>query len=222
MMEVAASYQIAEKEQERDTVYIALPQVRERWSYLIVKKLFDFTFALLGLLVLELPMAVIALVIVLDSPGGAIFRQERLGKNGKPFTIYKFRTMRLDAEADGPQWAEREDKRCTRFGAFLRKAHLDELPQLWNILKGDMSFVGPRPERQYFYEQFEKYIVGFSNRLAVIPGLTGYAQVNGGYELEPEEKIVYDMHYIAHRSISMDLKCILKTVRLIFTHDGAC
>ena len=221
MMEVTASYQIAEKEQERDTVYIALPQVRERWSYLIVKKLFDVTFALLGLLVLALPMAVIALVIVLDSPGGAIFRQERLGKNGKPFTIYKFRTMRLDAEADGPQWAEREDKRCTRFGAFLRKARLDELPQLWNILKGDMSFVGPRPERQYFYEQFEKYIVGFSNRLAVIPGLTGYAQVNGGYELEPEEKIVYDMHYIAHRSIALDLSCLLKTVRIVFSHKGA-
>lgn len=101
--------------------------------------------------------------------------------------------MRTDAEKDGPKWAERSDDRCTRFGALLRKTRLDELPQLWNILKGEMSFVGPRPERKYFYEQFEKYIVGFSNRLVVIPGLTGYAQVNGGYELAPEEKIVYDM-----------------------------
>ncbi len=110
----------------------------------------------------------------------------------------------------GQKWAERSDDRCTRFGALLRKTRLDELPQLWNILKGEMSFVGPRPERKYFYEQFEKYIVGFSNRLVVMPGLTGYAQVNGGYELAPEEKIVYDMEYIARRSIRLDLQCIVK------------
>ena len=128
---------------------------------------------------------------------------------------------RTDAEKDGPKWAERSDDRCTRFGALLRKTRLDELPQLWNILKGEMSFVGPRPERKYFYEQFEKYIVGFSNRLVVTPGLTGYAQVNGGYELAPEEKIVYDMEYIARRSIRLDLQCIVKTALLIFTHDGA-
>ena len=129
--------------------------------------------------------------------------------------------MNHDAEVNGPKWADKEDKRCTRFGAFLRKTRLDELPQLWNILVGDMSFVGPRPERQYFYEQFEKYIVGFSNRLVVTPGLTGYAQVNGGYELEPEEKIVYDMEYIEKRSVLMDIKCLAKTVSLIFTHEGA-
>ena len=198
-------------EVERDTVYIALPRIQERWSYLLVKRLFDFFFALIGLIVLAIPMAVIALIILIDSPSGAIFRQERLGKNGKPFVIYKFRTMNIDAEVNGPKWADKEDARCTRFGAS----------QLWNILKGDMSFVGPRPERQYFYEQFEKYIVGFSNRLVVIPGLTGYAQVNGGYELEPEEKIIYDMEYIEHRSVFLDLKCIAKTISLIFTHKGA-
>lgn len=208
-------------EVERDTVYIALPRIQERWSYLLVKRLFDFFFALICLIVLAIPMAVIALIILIDSPGGAIFRQERLGKNGKPFVIYKFRTMNIDAEVNGPKWADKEDVRCTRFGASLRKTRLDELPQLWNILKGDMSFVGPRPERQYFYEQFEKYIVGFSNRLVVIPGLTGYAQVNGGYELEPEEKIIYDMEYIEHRSVFLDLKCIAKTISLIFTHKGA-
>lgn len=221
MVEVTAFYQAAEKVKERDTVYIALPRIQERWSYLLVKRLFDFFFALIGLIVLAIPMAVIALIILIDSPGSAIFRQERLGKNGKPFVIYKFRTMNIDAEVNGPKWADKEDARCTRFGAFLRKTRLDELPQLWNILKGDMSFVGPRPERQYFYEQFEKYIVGFSNRLVVIPGLTGYAQVNGGYELEPEEKIIYDMEYIEHRSVFLDLKCIAKTVSLIFTHEGA-
>ena len=134
-------------------------------------------------------MAIIAWIVVIDSPGGAIFKQERLGLNGKPFLIYKFRTMCLDAEKNGPRWADKEDKRCTRFGAFLRKTRLDELPQLWNILKGDMSFVGPRPERKYFYEQFEKYIVGFSNRLVVLPGLTGYARVNGAMSWSRKKKL---------------------------------
>ena len=217
-----ASYPTTERAKERDTVYyIALPRIQERWTYLLVKRLFDSFSALIGLIVLAIPMAIIALLIELDSPGGAIFKQERLGKNGKPFLIYKFRTMYHDAEVNGPQWADKEDKRCTRLGAFLRRTRLDELPQFWNILKGDMSFVGPRPERHYFYEQFEKYIIGFSNRLVVTPGLTGYAQVNGGYELEPEEKIVYDMEYIEKRSVLLDIKCLVKTVSLIFTHEGA-
>ena len=113
------------------------------------------------------------------------------------------------------------DPRITRLGRFLRKYSIDELPQLFNILRGDMSFVGPRPERAYFYGEFEKYIPGFSNRLIVVPGLTGYAQVNGGYSLKPEEKIIYDMEYIERRSVLMDVKCIIKTVSLIFTHEGA-
>ena len=104
--------------------------------------------------------------------------------------------MRLNAEENGPQWANEQDSRCTHVGQFLRRTRLDELPQLYNILRGDMSFVGPRPERAYFYRKFETYIPGFSNRLMVVPGLTGYAQVNGGYSLKPEEKIVYDMEYI--------------------------
>ena len=221
MMEVTVSCRVNEKAKEHGIIYIAMPHIQKSWSYLFAKRLFDVFSALIGLIVLAIPMTVIALVIELDSPGNAIFKQERLGKNGKPFMIYKFRTMKQDAEVNGPQWAFKEDMRCTRVGKFLRKTRLDELPQFWNILKGDMSFVGPRPERQYFYEQFEKYIVGFSNRLVVTPGLTGYAQVNGGYELEPEEKIVYDMEYIEKRSVLMDIKCLAKTVSLIFTHEGA-
>lgn len=135
--------------------------------------------------------------------------------------MYKFRTMYMNAEQDGPQWADKIDHRCTRVGRVLRKTRLDELPQLWNILKGDMSIVGPRPERAYFYALFETYIEGFSQRTKVIPGLTGWAQVNGGYDLKPEEKIIYDMEYIENRSISMDLKCIFMTVRIIFTGSGA-
>lgn len=187
MMEVTASCQTIEQVKERSTIYISPPHIQRRWSYLVVKRFFDFFFASIGLIILAIPMAIIALIIVLDSPGAPIFKQERLGLNGKPFVIYKFRTMHMDAEKNGPRWADREDRRCTQFGMFLRKTRIDELPQLWNILKGDMSFVGPRPERQYFYEQFEKYIVGFSNRLVVVPGLTGYAQVNGRHE--PEEPV---------------------------------
>ena len=113
MVEVAASYQITERTKERDTVYIALPRIQERWTYLLVKRLFDSFSALIGLIVLAIPMAIIALLIVLDSPGGAIFKQERLGKDGQPFTILKFRSMRLDAEENGPQWADRIDHACT-------------------------------------------------------------------------------------------------------------
>lgn len=220
MATVATDY-MADETTADVIIEIARPVIRQKRLYLAVKRLFDIVCAILGMLILAIPMAVIALIIVLDSPGDPIFKQERLGLNGKPFTIYKFRSMCEDAERDGPRWADIEDERCTHFGAFLRKTRLDELPQLWNILKGDMSFVGPRPERACFYEEFEKYIIGFSNRMAVIPGLTGYAQVNGGYELRPEEKIVYDMEYIENRSVKMDLTCILKTFEVVFSGNGA-
>lgn len=191
------------------------------FGYRFVKRLFDIVFALTTGSLLLVPMIIIGLLVKLDSKGPAIFRQERLGLNGKAFTMYKFRSMRLDAEADGPQWAQKDDDRCTRFGKFLRKTRLDELPQVINILVGNMSVVGPRPERAYFYDEFEKYIPNFRQRLQVKPGLTGYAQVNGGYELLPEEKLVYDLEYIEKRSLWLDVTCIVKTVRLIFTHEGA-
>lgn len=200
---------------------IALPVIYESNGYLFIKRSFDIVASLCLTVVLMLPMLIIALLICLDSPGPALFRQERLGKGGEPFTILKFRSMRIDAEENGPQWADRDDHRCTHLGRILRKSRLDELPQLWNILKGEMSFVGPRPERACFYVEFETYIHGFCNRLVVKPGLTGLAQVNGGYDLKPEEKIIYDMEYIQKRSVGMDLSCIIKTVKLVFTHEGA-
>lgn len=190
-------------------------------GYAFVKRLADIAVAVLVAVLGILPMAVIALCIKLDSKGPVIFKQERLGKDGKSFTMYKFRSMYTDAEAEGPRWADRDDDRCTKVGCFLRKTRLDELPQFWNILKGEMSLVGPRPERAYFYDEFETYIHGFRNRLVVRPGLTGWAQVSGGYDLLPEEKIVYDMEYIANMSIRMDLRCAVRTVRLVFTHEGA-
>ena len=157
----------------------------------------------------------------MDSEGPAIFAQERLGKDGVPFTMYKFRTMRLDAEKNGPQWASENDQRCTKLGRIIRKSRADELPQLVNVLKGEMSLVGPRPEREFFYEEFEQYIHGFSQRLKVTPGITGWAQVNGGYNLLPEEKVVYDMEYISNCSVWMDIKCLLRTVGVVFEHKGA-
>ena len=213
---------VLEDESRLHGIYdVTEPVVCGNAVFFAVKRIMDVILSFVSGLALALPMVIIAILIKLDSPGPAIFRQERLGKDGKPFTIYKFRTMYLNAEADGPQWAKRNDCRCTPLGRFLRHTRLDELPQLWNILKGDMSIVGPRPERACFYSKFETYIHGFSYRLLVKPGLTGLAQVNGGYDLKPEEKIVYDIQYIENQSFLMDLKCILKTVFLVFTHEGA-
>ena len=212
------------KTQEFDSV--SAPQVQKEIGtagkeYCLVKRIFDIVFAVTTGLVLLVPMLIIGLLVKLDSEGPALYKQERLGWRGKPFIMYKFRSMRVDAEENGPQWAERDDDRCTKFGKFLRKTRLDELPQVLNILSGEMSVVGPRPERAYFYDKFETYIPNFRDRLQVKPGLTGYAQVNGGYDLLPEEKLVYDMEYIEKQSLWLDLVCMIQTVRLIFTHEGA-
>jgi len=190
-------------------------------AYCVLKRAFDIAAALIGGVVLLVPMLLIALIIKLESPGPVLYKQERLGLNRKPFVILKFRSMCLEAEENGPQWAEENDRRATKVGHILRKARLDELPQLWNILRGDMSLVGPRPERAYFYDIFETYIPNFGKRMLVTPGLTGWAQVNGGYDLAAEEKIIFDLEYIRNRSLKMDLLCIFKTVKLVFTHKGA-
>ena len=208
--------------QDQETIYVdELPPQEPRPVYGFFKRLFDIVFSFLALVVLLIPMAVIALMIVLDSPGNPIYAQTRLGLKQKPFQIYKFRSMHQDAEEDGLRWAEDQDDRVTNVGAFLRKTRLDELPQLWNILIGDMSFVGPRPERPEFYEIFDTYIVGFRQRMLVKPGLTGLAQVNGGYELKPEKKIVYDLRYIKTRSLGLDLRCIVRTLAVVFWRQGA-
>lgn len=221
MMAVPVSNSFAGNLSIKQRIEIEKPNVFAGRTYFLIKRLFDIAFSFLGLIVLLVPMLLITVIVTIDSPGSPIFRQERLGKDGKPFMILKFRSMRMDAEANGPQWAEEDDPRCTRLGRYLRKSKLDELPQLLNIFLGDMSFVGPRPERAYYYEKFEQYIHGFSYRLLVVPGLTGYAQVNGGYNLAPEEKIIYDIEYIEKQSVWFDLSCIIKTIGLLFTHKGA-
>ena len=205
----------------REIYQVEQSAVVEKPVYQAVKRLFDVVASALALLMLGIPMLLLMPVIRADSPGPAIFRQERLGKGGKPFVIYKYRTMQMDAERDGPQWARAHDVRCTKLGRLLRRGHIDELPQLVNVLRGEMSLVGPRPERACFYQEFERYICGFSQRLQVTPGITGWAQINGGYELLPEEKILFDMEYIRHRSVMFDIRCLLGTVRVVFRHDGA-
>lgn len=205
----------------REIYQVEQSAVVEKPVYQAVKRLFDVVVSALALLILGIPMLLLMPVIRADSPGPAIFRQERLGKGGKPFVIYKYRTMQMDAERDGPQWARAHDVRCTKLGRLLRRGHIDELPQLVNVLRGEMSLVGPRPERACFYQEFERYIRGFSQRLQVTPSITGWAQINGGYELLPEEKILFDMEYIRHRSVMFDIRCLLGTVRVVFRHDGA-
>lgn len=180
--------------------------------YEFFKRFFDIVASGIGLVIGAMPMLAIALMVKYTSPGDIFFHQERLGKNGEKFDIIKFRTMVPDAEKLGAQWCvdEDNDPRFTKIGRVLRKLHIDELPQLWCIFTGHMSIVGPRPERKVFYDEFEKYIHGFSQRLLVKPGLTGHAQVN--HKLKPEEKIMYDIEYIKKRSLWVDFELIIETV----------
>ncbi len=210
------------KEQQLRRMY-EVPDIKPKKApvYNFIKRVFDILIALIALTICILPSIVIAIIIKCDSKGPIIYKQERLGKNGKSFMLYKFRSMHIDAESEGAKWAAENDTRCTRVGKFLRKSRVDEIPQFINIIKGDMSFVGPRPERPFFYGVFEETIHGFSHRLNVTPGLTGLAQVNGGYDLLPEEKIVFDMQYIQNRSLWLDIKCMLKTFLIVFNHKGA-
>ena len=199
-----------------------LGKMKPKRCYSFFKRALDIFCSFFALIILFLPMLVIAIWVKSSSEGTALYFQERLGLNGKKFNIIKFRTMYKDAESGGIQWSSGEnDARITPIGHVLRKTRLDELPQLFCVLKGDMSLVGPRPEREVYYDEFEKYIHGFRERLKVKPGLTGHAQIHGGYDLKPEEKIIYDIEYIKKRSFWVDLKIIFGTFKVLFTHDGA-
>lgn len=199
-----------------------LDEIPTRRGYRFVKRAVDIVASVCALIVFAIPMIIIAIAIKLDSGGPVFYRQERLGLNGKPFDCIKFRSMRVDAEQNGAQWSEGdEDPRITRVGRVIRKSRLDELPQFFLTLSGKMTLVGPRPERACFYREFEGYIHGFSERLMVKPGFTGLAQVNGGYDLKPEQKIVYDIEYIKKRSLWLDLKILFKTVKVVLCREGA-
>lgn len=187
----------------------------------LYQRILNILLSLIGLAI-GIPLIIIfGIRIKIEDNGPITYKQERLGKGGKRFYIYKLRSMRTDAEKFGAQWAEKDDPRITKVGRFIRKTRIDEIPQLFNILKGDMSLIGPRPERPQFTEQFNREIPGFINRLAVKPGLTGWAQVNGGYDMTPAEKLVEDIYYIKNRSVLLDFKIIFKTVAVVLTGDGA-
>ena len=190
-----------------------------------VKRMLDLSLSLIGFILASPLMLLTALAVKLDSPGPALYSQERVGENGRVFSIYKFRSMRIDAEQAGaPIWATDKDPRVTRVGRVIRLTRLDELPQLWNVLNGDMSFVGPRPERPFFVAQLAREIPFYMQRHAVKPGATGWAQVKYRYGSSIEdamEKLRYDLYYIKHLSVFFDLTIVLDTVKVILFGKGA-
>lgn len=199
-------------------------QTSRTLSYRLVKRLVDLILGLMGLVILGLLLPFLALAIYLDSPGPIFYTQIRLGRNGRTFHVFKLRSMILNAEKDGkPRWAIQNDNRVTRTGRILRRTRLDELPQFLNVLKGEMSIVGPRPERPQFVEQLQKDIPFYRARLAVKPGLTGWAQIKYSYGNNVEDalyKLQYDLYYIKNRSLALDILIILRTIRVILTFQG--
>lgn len=190
--------------------------------YVSTKRLLDVVISALALLVLGPLLLVMALLILLTMGWPVLFRQERVGRGGTAFKVLKFRTMVKDAEAlSGPVLAEADDPRVTSLGRFMRTTRIDELPQLVNILVGEMSFVGPRPERPFFVEQFVQEIPGYRERFKVKPGVTGLAQVSGGYATTPERKLKFDLIYMYHQNLLMDLQILVETVRVVLTGRGA-
>jgi lipopolysaccharide/colanic/teichoic acid biosynthesis glycosyltransferase len=180
--------------------------------------------ALIGAL-LSLPVALLTVILIkLESPGPALYKQERVGMNGRPFMIMKFRSMRSDAEKDGPVWACASDARVTRVGRVIRKIRVDEIPQFWNILKGEMNFIGPRPERPHFVAQLAEEIPFYEQRHLIPPGLTGWAQIKYPYGSSIEDarqKLQYDLYYIKNQSLALDAIILFETVKTILFGRGA-
>jgi exopolysaccharide biosynthesis polyprenyl glycosylphosphotransferase len=209
---------------------IPLDHINDEWLFMAsmnnsrihirrLKRLTDTLVSFVGLIVTAPLAALTAVLVKMDSPGPILFKQERLGRESIPFTLYKFRTMRMDAESEtGPVWATENDPRVTRIGKWLRKSRLDEIPQLWNVLRGDMSLVGPRPEREVFIRKLSEKIPFYAERLLVLPGITGWAQVMYPYAASIEEsrrKLQFDVYYIKHMSFFLDVFVLLKTCKTV-------
>ena len=188
------------------------------------KRLFDIFFSGLAIIVLSPIFIITAIAIKLEDRGPVFYSQERIGLYGKPFTVYKFRTMRTDAEKFGAQWATKDDPRITKVGKFLRKTRIDELPPILCVLKGDMSMVGPRPERAVFIAKLREEIPFYISRLKMKPGLTGWAQVCHHYDTSTEDvkiKLQYDMYYFENMSLLLDFQILMRTVYVVLTGKGA-
>ncbi len=192
--------------------------------YPILKRLLDSILAIIGLIIFSMMLPFLAIIIYLDSQGSIFYRQIRVGRYGIPFEVWKLRSMIPDAEKySGAKWASQADKRITRVGHFLRRTRLDELPQLINVIRGEMSFVGPRPERPVFVAELQQHIPFYRSRHVVLPGLTGWAQVNFRYSSSIEDaltKLQYDLYYIRHRSLSLDMTIMLKTIAVLLKMKG--
>jgi exopolysaccharide biosynthesis polyprenyl glycosylphosphotransferase len=199
------------------------PQLLTPWERK-TKRLMDVAVSLISLMIMLPVFILLAILIKIDSLGPVFFTQKRMGKNGKIFKIYKFRTMVKNAEkVTGPVWAGQKDPRITRMGRFLRKTRLDEFPQLINVFFGDMSLVGPRPERPYFVNRLKRQFPFYTRRLRVKPGITGWAQVKGKYDTtieEGKEKLEYDLYYIENMSLRMDIRILLYTISVVLRFKG--
>jgi exopolysaccharide biosynthesis polyprenyl glycosylphosphotransferase len=191
-----------------------------RFEQQVMKRLLDIVFSFVGLVVASPFMLITAVAIKAYDGGPVLYSQKRLTKDGKIFKVHKFRSMIVDAEKNGAKLASKKDDRITPVGKVIRKTRIDELPQLVNILKGDMSFVGPRPERPEFAKKYEKTMPEFKYRLKVKAGLTGYAQVMGKYNTTPYDKLKLDLMYIEHQTLLEDIKIILSTIRICFIPDA--
>ena len=189
--------------------------------YYFIKRNFDIVISLMGLVLLSPIILFFSVLVYIESPGKVIFKQKRIGKNGSVFTLYKIRSMRLDAERNGEQWTQEKDTRILKIGTFIRRTKIDELPQLINVIKGEMTLVGPRPETPTLTFKFNDKYPGFVNRLSVTPGLTGLAQISGGYYLNPHEKLKKDLEYIGNQSLIMDIWIVLNTFLVVITGKGA-
>jgi lipopolysaccharide/colanic/teichoic acid biosynthesis glycosyltransferase len=215
------------------TCRVPLEMLHGRWAYAVfsgqsnyapLKRVLDLAVVLVVSPLLLLLASLVALVVYVDSGGPVLFWQKRVGKDGVPFMMVKFRSMRSDAERNGAAFATVGDARVTRIGAFLRKFRLDELPQFWNVVRGEMSIIGPRPEQDGFAKQFEGEIPLYSLRHNVLPGITGWAQVRNGYAAgadETVEKLRYDFYYVKHFSLELDMQVVVKTVATMLTGFGA-
>jgi lipopolysaccharide/colanic/teichoic acid biosynthesis glycosyltransferase len=205
------------------TVELERESLRISW-YAVARRVFDVTLACSGLLLSAPLLALAVLAIAMDSPGSPLYWQERVGRRGRPFRLLKLRTMHRDAEADGqPVWAQNEDPRVTRVGQVLRRSRFDELPQLWNVVRGDMSIIGPRPERPEFVALLAERLPGYHQRHAIRPGITGWAQVSYGYAASVDDaaaKLEYDLYYISHRSPHLDALVLYKTFFVVLRFEG--
>ncbi|NQY07062.1 MAG: sugar transferase, partial [Flavobacteriaceae bacterium] len=196
---------------------------RDNRLYLVFQRLIDVLFSVIGLLGFTVLIPFVVIGNLFGNKGPLFYAQDRVGKNGINFKIYKLRSMVVDAEKNGAVWAKKNDARVTKFGRFLRQTRIDELPQFYNILKGDMSMIGPRPERPIFVEQLSKEIPFYGTRNIIKPGLTGWAQVNteyGGSVEESLEKLQYDLYYVKHRGIFIDLNIIKRTLSTVIFFRG--